>query len=251
MGWLFGDSPKNQMKGINQQLDKSEAAYNEYLKMIRGAVEGSGYDFFGPRTSTSSGTSSSSTQAVQNVNQLTKPELSPEYKEMEGLWKGILEGRLARPTALPPGTLERQVAGINMAYRGADAAARNAAARKGLSGEAALALQEPLQSDRAGKIADLIASTPLKERELQNEDINLASAIAQAFGLGHRTTGTTTSTSNTRGSNSQSTTSPGDIGQYLGYLGLLKPYDRPILQPQPRQGILGPLAALAGTMFGG
>jgi hypothetical protein len=244
MGFLFGDSPKDQMKLIDSQLDRSEKAYNDYLNMIKGMVEGTGYDFFGPKKTTSSGTSSSTT--VQNMNQFTRPEVLPEYKKLEGMWKSILEGRLARPQALPPGTVERQVAGINQAYSGADAAARNAAARRGLSGEAALALQEPLQGDRAGKIADLIASVPLKERELQNEDIQLASAIAQAFGLGQRTTGSTTST--TTGRNSQTTTSPANIGEYLGYLGLLRPFERPILQPQPRQGLLGALAPLAALL---
>ena len=237
MGWLLGSSPQDQMKLLQPQLNQQKREQDQYIDMIRGLVEGSGYNFFGPKTTTSNSTGSSST--TQKIDQFVRPEVLPEYKKLEGMWKGIVEGRLARPTALPPGTVERQVSAINTSYSGADAAARNAAASRGLSGEQALALQTPLQHDRAGKIADLVASVPAQERAYQNEDVQLATAIAQVFGLGQRTTGTTTS--NTTSRQSGSVTNPADIGQYLGYLGLLKPYQSPILQPQPQQGSIGPI----------
>lgn len=240
MGWLFGDSPQKQADIVNKQVDQQEKAYNDFLNMIKGKVEGTGYDFFAPKKSTSSGTSTT----VQNMDQFARPEILPDYKNMESMFRGVLENRLKRPTALPPGYAERAVAGINQAYAGGDTAARNAAARRGLSGEQALALQTPLQNARSGDIADLLAGLPLKERDLQNEDVQLASALTQAFGTGQRSTGSSTSTTKSN----QTTINPANAMEFLSYLGLLKPYERPVVTPQPRQGILGPLLQL-GTSF--
>lgn len=241
MGWIFGDSPQQQAGQVNQQLDQKEKAYNDYINMIKGMVEGTGYDFFGPKTTSSSGTSNT----VSNTEQFTRPEVLPGYQKMEGMWKKILEGRLSRPTGLPPGYAERAVADINDTYAGAESSARNMAARRGLSGEASFGAVSPIASARAGKIADLRADLPLKSRELQNQDVDMAAKIAQIFGLGQRTSGTTRSTTNS----SQKTTGPANINEYLSYLGLLQPFDRPIVETQPRQGALGGILGTTGSVI--
>lgn len=233
----FGGNSGSVAGSVNTQLNQNEAAYNAWLQSIKDMVGGSGYDFFAPRTTT--GTSSS----VSRVNQLTSPEVLPAYKELEGLFKNIVTNRLRRPSALPPGYAERAVSGINKSYEGATQAVRNLAARRGLSGEATFGAAMPIESDRAGKIADFIAGLPLTERNLQNEDIGLGEALAQAFGLAHRTTGTTRTTG------SSSMTSPADIGTLLQYLGLTKPYDRPVVVPGQQQGWGGPAIEGGSTII--
>lgn len=233
----FGGNSGQVANSVNTQLNQNEAAYNAWLKSIQDMVGGSGYDFFAPRTTTGS------SRSVSKVNQLVSPEVLPAYQGLVNMVKGAVTNRLARPSALPPGYAERATTAINKSYEGATQAARNLAARRGLSGEQTFGAAMPIESDRAGKIADFIANLPLTERNLQNEDIGLGEALAQAFGLAHRTTGTTTTT----GTSSQ--TMPADIGTLLQYLGLTKPYDRPVVVPGQQQGWGGPAIEGGSTII--
>jgi hypothetical protein len=212
-------------KAAGKSVEEQNALYNQWLldrqKGVTGLIDklsGAGFNPFGPQVSTSSGKSLST--SVQNLltQSSTKPVITPDYKKLEGQTKGVLESRLARPDALPPGYIERSVADINKAHAGGAAAARNAAARKGLSGEQAFALAAPMESARAGNIGDFLATVPLKERELQNQDVELAADLTRSFGLGSESTSRTSGTTTTAGSNSSTLTSPPNIGALAGLL---------------------------------
>jgi len=250
-----GTSPQSQMNVANRQIDQNQANYNRYLQMIQGMVGDSGYDFLAPKTTTTTGTTAgsgtSTTRGTSHTDQLVSPELSPEYKKMEGLWKGIMENQMTQ--ALPPGMAEQAARDVNRSAAGAEAATRNyAASHGGLSGDAVAGRIAPIESARAGKIADLSVSLPLAERAQQREAVDLSSKLAQIFGLGHRTVGDTTMDSTTDTNSltnmSGSSTSPGSIQELLQYLGLLQPYDRPIVQPGAQQGWGGAAIGAAGTI---
>jgi len=98
--------------------------------------------------------------------------------------RSIMQGRLSSPSSLPAGYASNAIRGINESYEGTDAAARNLAARRGLSGEQTYAIASPAARARAGAIADMRGNMPLLERQMRNEDIGITSGLQQAFGRG-------------------------------------------------------------------
>jgi hypothetical protein len=98
---------------------------------------------------------------------------------------------LSGGSSLPQGYAENAIRGINESYEGTDQAARNLAARRGLSGEQTYAIASPANRARAGDIANLRGSLPLLERELQNQDIGITSGLQSAFGTGQAGTSNT------------------------------------------------------------
>ena len=205
-----GDSQEEQTRLWNVYLKTRAQASQDIMNRLTAG----GNDPFGPqvtRTSgTTSGTSSSSTSSS------TRPVITPEYKKLEGMFRGLMEGRLARPSALPPGYAEQGARNINRSYAGGEAALRNVAARRGLSAEQTFGAGMPIQSARAGKISDFLVDVPLKERELQTQDITLAGQLAQMFGLGSQTNSTTQG--RTSGTSSNVMTSPPDINSLMNLL---------------------------------
>jgi hypothetical protein len=206
-------------KAAGKSVAEQNALYNQYLldrqKGVTGLIDklsGAGFNPFGPQVTTATGTDRN-TKLVNAVTQERKtPFITPDYQALEGMFRDIAENRLKRPDALPPGYIERSVAGINQSFAGASAAARNAAARKGLSGEQAFGLAAPMESSRAGKIGDFLSTVPLKERELQNEDVSMAANLASTFGLGSDTIRKTTEQTNDAGSYSKTLSSPPNLG---------------------------------------
>ncbi len=196
---LYNEWLKNRETGVNDLIDKVTAA---------------GYDPFGAQRTTSEGTSTTTT------SQRTSPFITKQYKDLEGLFRGILTGRLRGGSALPEGYVGAAARGTNEAYQGARVAAQNLAARRGLSGEQALSIGEPIEIARAGKIADVANQIPLLERQLQTEDINLAANLASQFGKGTSMTGTTT------GTESRVMTAPPNLGMLAQLL----------LPPSPQAG---------------
>ncbi len=239
-----GKPAEDQAQLYNQWLADRSSGVDDILKRLGD----NGINPFGPQTTTNSSSGRSSSNTVTNMNSSTKsstkPVVTAEYKKLEGMFRGLLEGRLARPSALPIGYAERGARTINDTYKGATSAARNMAARRGLSGEATFGLAMPSETARAGKIADFLVDVPLKERALQTEDIQLAGQLAQIFGLGSETLSNTTgsSTSKTTGSSSSnsSTTSPPNIGALAGLL----------LPPGPQQSTQSGVSGW-GTAAGG
>jgi len=225
-----GQSAETQQNLYNQWLrDRQSGAQDIIAQLTAG-----GFNPFGPQvnTGTNSSTTSGTTRGTTNstTRTSTRPVVTPEYSKLEGMFRGLLEGRLAKPSALPHGFAETGALAINKAHAGASAAARNMAARRGLSAEASFGLAAPGESARATDIGKFLVDVPLKERQLQTEDIELASRVAQIFGLGHdqvsNTQGTTTSASNSSTSGMSSMASPPNIGMLANLL----------LPPGPMQG---------------
>jgi hypothetical protein len=110
--------------------------------------------------------------------------------------------------------------GTNDAYQGAQVAAQNLAARRGLSGEQAAAIGTPIEIARAGKIADAANQLPILGRQLQNEDLQLASSLAERFGKGTSMRGTSDTTQSgwSSGTSSGTTTAPPDISAITSLL---------------------------------
>ena len=149
-----------------------------------------GWNPFAPKVSTMQGTNYSSGGGAFN----TQPVITPQYAPLDAMMRGIMSNRLASGSSLPAGYAENAIRGINESFEGADQAARNMAARRGLSGEQTYAIASPANRARAGQIADLRGSLPLLARELQNQDIGITSGLQSAFGRGESGSNTSYST---------------------------------------------------------
>ncbi len=209
-----GRAQEEQQQLYDKWLKDRETGVNDIIEKVTAA----GYDPFGAQKTTSEGTSTSTTTTAQK----TSPFITKQYKELEGLFRGILTGRLRGGSALPEGYVGAAARGTNEAYQGARVAAQNLAARRGLSGEQAVSVAEPIEIARAGKIADVANQIPLLERELQTGDINLAASLANQFGKGTSMTGTST----TLGADSRTMTAPPNLGMLAQLL----------LPPSPQAG---------------
>jgi len=191
---------------------------------------------FGPQTTT--GTSS------QFTNMLTRPEVSPEYQQLESLLKGEIEGSLKRRQALPPGFRESLARGVVQEAEPAEQRLRNLAAQRGVSANTLL-VGSPVEAQRAAGLADINVQTPLLERKLRGEDVDRASQFAQSR-LGQRQRGSVTGTT--------SETGPANIGALLAALGMLAPRDPTIVQrPQMSNPFLSGIQSGAqtfGSLYG-
>ena len=250
---LYGSYKQSKARG--DALDEQKRLWNEFLAARQKAgadildrlIQG-GNDPFGPQTtrqsSSTQGTSSSSTSSRSS----TRPVITPEYKKLEGMFRGLMEGRLARPSALPPGYAERGVKDINASFTGGEAALRNVAARRGLSGEQTFGAGMPIQTARARGISDFLVDVPLKERELQTQDISLAGQLAQMFGLGSDTNTTSNTTGRSSSLTNSTMTTPPNISDLIA---LLMP-PNPMGGPQGSNSVAGDTAnalALALMQF--
>lgn len=219
---LFG----NKAKG--DQAKEQADLYNRWLQQYQQTGQGlfnqaqaGGWNPFGPQTSTStsSQTGGSSTSFRNN------PFITENYKPLDELMRGIMTGRLSGGSSLPAGYASNAARGINESYEGADTAARNLAARRGLSGEQTYAVASPAARARAGALADMRGSLPLLERQLQNEDIGITQGLQSAFGTGQEGRSNTSSWSQGQGSQ----TNPFSASDLSALMRVLAP-------PSPMQG---------------
>lgn len=199
---------------------------------------------FGPRTTTSSGRSQSTT----SEDMLTAPEIAEQFRPDIANVQNILRRRLAGPGAgMPAGYAETGARGINESFAPALQEEQNRAAKLGGS----LGPVSAAGRARAGKLADFRASIPLKARELETEDIGLSERLAQTFGLGSRRRGT----SSTFGTTSGSQTGPADVGNIMGLLQMLSPQARQLVQrpatPSAAGAGIGTGLSTLSSMFGG
>lgn len=206
---------------VQKLIDQWLSDYKGYQGDVKGMLGGSPL-LFGPRTTTSSGTSSSTSEST--------PTITPEYSPLAGMVRKQYEGRLTRGSSLPPGYEATQTRAINDSFAPAESTVRNLAARRNMSGDAAL-IGSPVERDRASKVSDLRAGLPLMERQMQTEDLTGASNLVSQFGRGERTSSS--------GRTSSSTTAPPDIGSILAYLGLLAPPQPPIVGAPSKPSALG------------
>ena len=215
---LFGNKAKN------DQAKEQADLYNNWLKQYQGTAQGlmgnataAGWNPYGPQTSTSQ----SSASGGGSFN--NRPVITQQYQPLDELMRGIMTGRLSGGSSLPSGYAENAARGINESFAGADAAARNMAARRGLSGEQSYAVASPANRARAGALADLRGSLPLREGQMQNQDISMTQGLQSAFGTGQA--GTNSSYSS--GSGSQ--TNPFSARDLSSLMSVLAP-------PSPQQG---------------
>jgi hypothetical protein len=245
-------------RAANKSAQEQQKLYNEWLNARSAGVNNlvsnlaaNGTNVYGPQTSTMSGTtgsvgsSSTSQNQAQTSSSSTAPTISPEFTGLVGSARQLLEGRLAAPSSLPAGYVERAAAGIQAAADPARQTIRNIAARRGVSADV-LSLGSPVERQVAGQLADLTASTPLKARELRNEDINMAANLASTFGKGSATTGSATSSGTSRtNSSSQGTTSSSAVTPpNLSELAAL------LLPPGPQAGTQTGISVAGGGMAG-
>ena len=215
-------------KAKNNQAKEQANLYNNWLKQymgtgqsLMGQAQAGGWNPFGPQTSTSQGTTSSSGGGHSS----TTPTITGNYQGIDALMRNIMQGRLGSPSSLPAGYASNQARAINQSYEGADQAARNMAASRGLSGEQSYAVASPANRARAGALADMRGNIPLLERQMQNEDVQLAANLQKMFGTGQDTTSSQWSS----GQSSGSQTNPFSASD----LSALK---RIMVPPSPQQG---------------
>lgn len=218
---LFGQRSQNKAAEANAKL------YNDWLKQYMSTGQGlfnqaqaGGWNPFGPQTSTStSSQTGGSTTSFRN-----NPFITKDYKPLDELMRGIMTGRLSSGSSLPEGYASNAARSINESFAGADNAARNMAARRGLSGEQSYAVASPVARARAGALADMRGNLPLLERQMQNEDIGITQGLQSAFGTGQEGRSSTSSWSQGQGSQ----TNPFSAADLSALMSVLAP-------PQPFQ----------------
>lgn len=227
-------------KAESNKAKDSANLYNNWMKQYQqtgqglyGQAQAGGWNPFGPKTSTSSGTSSS--QGGSSYSNM--PVITGNYQGIDELMRGIMTGRLSNPSSLPAGYASTAARGINESYAGADAAARNMAARRGLSGEQAYAVATPANSARAGALADMRANMPLLERQMRNEDIGIASGLQSAFGRGEQGQSSTWQNGQTSGES----TTPFSASDLQSLMSVLMP-------PGPQQTTQTGTSAVSGGL---
>lgn len=231
---LFGNKAKN------DQAKEQADLYNNWLKQYQQTGQGlynqaqqAGWNPFGPQVSTSSntGTTTGSTSSRGGGTYSNRPQITQEYQPLDELMRGIMTGRLTGGSSLPQGYASSAARGINESFAGADAAARNLAARRGLSGEQTYAVASPAASARAGQLADMRAQLPLLERQMQNEDISMTQGLQSAFGRGEtgQNTNWQTGTSQSQSQNQGTSSNPFGASDLSALMSVLAP-------PSPQQG---------------
>ncbi len=181
----------------NKAQDASADAYNKYLaQYTQGQNKYLNYlNGQPPPTTTSSSFGSSTT----NHDDTTNPFVTSEFSPLVGMTNSLLQRRLSGPGDLPAGYLQNQARNINESAAGAKAAVANQAARFGLSGQQAAALSAPVDINRANQISDARTQAPLLSRQLQDQDIQTAANLANLFGKGQHSVGTSTTNSRQSG----------------------------------------------------
>lgn len=224
---------------LNNAFTADQKAGQE--KILSG-LQANGWNPFGVNQLTSGGTSSSTSNSVgsRDVYSKENPFTTPEYQKMDELVRGVMENRLSRGTSLPPGYEANAIRKINEASASGESAARNIAARKGLSGQQVFGLSAPAQAARTAQIADLRGNVPLLERQMMNEDIGIEGDRQARFGTGRETRSHEDSRSRTNTSGSQSGYS--DSGPNIAALSSL------LMPPGAQQSTVSPYSG-AGSAF--
>jgi len=228
----------------NKQAKEQSDLYNNWLRQYQqtgqnlfSQAQAGGWNPFGPQTSTHTGSTSSRGGGSQSYS--NRPVITGEYQGIDALMRNIMTGRLSNPSSLPAGYASNRARGINESYEGADAAARNLAAKRGLSGEQTYAVASPANRARAGELADMRGEIPLLERQMQNEDIQMAQALQAAFGRGE--VGQSQSSTWNEGQTSGSQTNPFSASDLSALFSILRP-------PSPQQGSQTGQSGLSGGL---
>jgi len=222
----------------NKQAQQQADLYNNWMKQygqtgqnLFNQAQAGGWDPFGPKVSTSMG-STSGTSSMRGGSQSSfsnRPQITEEYAPLDQLMRGIMTNRLAGGSSLPAGYASNAARAINESFEGADSAARNLAARRGLSGEQSYAVASPVNRARAGALADMRGQLPLLERQMQNEDIGMTQGLQSAFGRGEAGQERNWQTGQTSSTSQGQSTTPFNAGDLSALMNVLAP-------PSPMQG---------------
>lgn len=231
-------------KAEKDRAQEASRLYNDWLARRDTAVDdifsnltARGYDPYGPQTVTNVGSSSGGSDMFSTTRSRSMPVVAPEFQPLVGLQRGLLEKRLSSPSSLPAGYAQRAVAGIQAAAAPGRQAESNLAARRGLNRDV-LSIGSPVERQARGQIADLIASLPLQERSLQNEDLGLALQLSQIFGRGEEGMSETRGRTTTSGTSTNRTTGPPNYGALASLL----------LPPSPMAGSNTGISTAGGVL---
>lgn len=223
-----GSWMKNRAAG--KSVAEQQALYNAYLaaraagvKDIIANLAARGTDVFGPQVNTREGTASQQSTTQQSAT----PTITAAYAPLEAKLREIIGGRLALETAPVAGAAEQKARYINQTFAAALSNERNRTARTGVK-----PLVSDVNSRRAGALADVLPDVERERRGRQTEDIGLASALAQAFGRGMDSTGSTVGS----GSSTDMYTSPPNFSALMALL----------LPPGPQAGAQTGVSTLGG-----
>lgn len=201
-------------------------------------------------TSGSSSTSTTNTQSnMRGSSQFSQqPFILPEWMGLLNPVRGIVYNRLTSPEgSLPQGYRAEglrnigQVADINRSAMTQNLLSRGLFGRESGS-EAALA------QDTMGQQASFLNSLPLLQRQLQNEDLGLASELVNIFGKGLKGQSQTQQQTNTRSQTDSSSSGFSTTPEHFDIGGWGNLYNQAwALANAPRQGGLlqSPLAGYA------
>jgi len=152
----------------------------------------------------SQGSSNMFSNTDSNFYQKSNPFVTGEYKGLEGLLKGSIEGRLR--TGSDAGRMEAQaVRNANRTFKNIGASVENRAAAMGGFGPSAGAASAALEGQRGATISDLLSQVPDRVRANQGQDLGMLQGLIESFGKGTETQGQ--SSSRTRGGSSSDSSS--------------------------------------------
>lgn len=203
-------------------------------------------------TSTSGSSSSSLTNTQSNTRGSSQfsqqPFILPEWMGLLNPVRGIVYNRLTSPEgSLPEGYRAEglrninQASDINRSAMTQNLLSRGLFGRQG-GGEAALA------QNQANEQTSFLNSLPLLQRQMQNEDIGLASELVNIFGKGTKGQQQSQSATNTRSQTDSSSSGFSTTPEHFDIGGWGNLYNQAwSLANAPRQGGLvnSPLASLA------
>jgi hypothetical protein len=222
INWLKNRGTNDAEKDA-RELENARITGNKALaESIIARAIANGFDPTGAQTGTQTSSGTSGSTSTQNSTTSSKPVITAEYQPMEEQLRGLIEGRLGKGQfsneEFVNRTLANRIRATNRTYANATANAENRVARQGGGALKGFGATTPINTARAGQIADTIGNAPMEARALENQDLDFAKGAIGAFGTGSKAkTNGTTSTSGWN-TGSATTTTPPNLGALYSML---------------------------------
>ena len=215
INWLKNRGTNDAEKDA-RELENARITGNKALadSIIARAIA-NGFDPTGAQTGTQTSSGTSGYTSTQNSTTSSKPVITAEYQPMEEQLRGLIEGRLGKGQfsneEFVNRTLANRIRATNRTYANATANAENRVTRQGGGVLKSFGAATPINTARAGQIADSIGNAPMEARALENQDLDFAKGAIDAFGTGSQSN--TSGRANTSGWNtgSATTTAPPNL----------------------------------------
>lgn len=225
----------NQFYGPGGQREQAANALVDRLSAA-------GYDPFGPQTSSGTnwgqGTTDQTTRFSNQLRQVVDPSQRAGYQALNEQ----VFGRLGQPT-VTEGEKLRQIAATNAAYQNALQGAQDVAGMRGQGALQRAAGTMGVSAQRAGDIADYLASVPELERQRQFQNEQAAQGLIEMM-KGRNESGVSRTTGTDFKTGGSTTTG----GPNMGFLADLFMPQGPMA---PTQTGVNPLLAGASDVVGG